>query len=216
MKTFVRLMVCLCAAVLSISAANAAGSVRCGKLLDVRAGRLLNDQLVVFGDAGVITSVGAFSSGKVPAGTTQVDLTSSTCLPGLIDVHTHLTSDPENSGYKSLGVSVPRSTVTGVKNARLTLLAGFTTVRNVAASGFSDVAVRDGINAGEVEGPRMLVSGPALGISGGHCDNNLLPYEYHYTSEGVANGPWAVREKVRQVIKYGADLINVCASGGLL
>jgi imidazolonepropionase-like amidohydrolase len=216
MKTFVRLMVCLCAAVLSISAANAAGSVRCGKLLDVRAGRLLNDQLVVFDDAGVITSVGAFSSGNVPAGATPVDLTSSTCLPGLIDVHTHLTSDPENSGYKSLGVSVPRSTVTGVKNARLTLLAGFTTVRNVAASGFSDVAVRDGINAGEVEGPRMLVSGPALGISGGHCDNNLLPYEYHYTSEGVANGPWAVREKVRQVIKYGADLIKICASGGVL
>src|SRR5437868_3185641 len=99
MKILTQLLVCLFVGVLSISAANAAGSVRCGKLLDVRAGRLLNDQLVVFDDAGVITSVGAFSSGNVPTGATPVDLTSSTCLPGLIDVHTHLTSDPANSGY---------------------------------------------------------------------------------------------------------------------
>jgi imidazolonepropionase-like amidohydrolase len=103
-----------------------------------------------------------------------------------------------------------------VKNARLTLLAGFTTIRNVGASDFTDVAVRDGVNAGEVQGPRMLVSGPPLGITGGHCDNNLLPFEYHHTSDGVANGPWEARAKVREVIKYGADLIKVCASGGVL
>jgi len=85
--------------------------------------------------------------------------------------------------------------VTGVKDARLTLLAGFTTVRNIGARGFRDVGVRDGINAGEIEGPRMLVSGPALGITEGHCDNNPLAYEYHSTSEGVADGPRAEREK---------------------
>jgi len=106
--------------------------------------------------------------------------------------------------------------VTGVKNARLTLEAGFTTVRNVGAAEFTDVAVRDGVNAGEVLGPRMLVSGPALGITGGHCDENLLPYQYHYKGQGVADGPWAVREKVREVIKYGADVIKICASGGVL
>jgi imidazolonepropionase-like amidohydrolase len=213
----VRLSFAICFVVLSVSAAEAtAGAVRCGKLLDVRAGRLLNDQLVVFDAGGVITSVGSFSSGTLPAGVTPLDLANFTCLPGLIDVHTHLTSDPTDSGYQSLGISVARSTVVGVKNARLTLHAGFTTVRNVGASGFSDVALRDGINAGEVEGPRMLVSGPPLGISGGHCDNNLLAYDYHYSSEGVADGPWAAREKVRQTVKYGADLIKVCASGGVL
>jgi imidazolonepropionase-like amidohydrolase len=106
--------------------------------------------------------------------------------------------------------------VAGVKNARLTLRAGFTTVRNVGASGYSDVALRDGINAGEVEGPRLFVSGPALGITGGHCDNNLLAPEFKFRDEGVADGPWAARTKVREVIKYGADLIKVCASGGVL
>jgi imidazolonepropionase-like amidohydrolase len=96
------------------------------------------------------------------------------------------------------------------------LSAGFTTIRNVGATGFTDVALRDAINDGDIEGPRMLVSGPALGITGGHCDDNLLPYEYHHVAEGVADGPWAARAKVREVIKYGADLIKICASGGVL
>ena len=191
------------------------GAVRCGKLLDVRAGKLLSDQVVVF-DKGEITAIGPAATTAVPRGVTPVNLSSATCLPGLIDVHTHITSDPTGTGYQGLGISVPRETVTGVKNARLTLRAGFTVVRNVGASGFSDVAVRDGIEAGEIEGPRMIVSGPALGITGGHCDNNLLPYEYHHKDEGVADGPWAARAKVREVIKYGATVIKVCASGGVL
>ncbi len=191
------------------------GAVRCGKLLDVRAGKLLSDQVVVF-DKGEITAIGPAATTAVPRGVTPVNLSSATCLPGLIDVHTHITSDPTASGYQGLGISVPRETVTGVKNARLTLRAGFTAVRNVGASSFSDVAVRDGIEAGEIEGPRMIVSGPALGITGGHCDNNLLPYEYHHKDEGVADGPWAARAKVREVIKYGATVIKVCASGGVL
>jgi len=111
---------------------------------------------------------------------------------------------------------VPREAITGAKNANKTLLAGFTTVRNVGAANFTDVALRDGINEGDVPGPRMLVSGPPLGITGGHCDNNLLPYEFHYKEGGVADGPWAVRAKVREVVKYGADVIKVCASGGVL
>jgi imidazolonepropionase-like amidohydrolase len=156
------------------------------------------------------------ASAKLPAGVSAIDLSSSTCLPGLIDVHTHITMDPSGSGYEALGISVPREAVTGVKNARITLHAGFTTIRNVGAGSYTDVAVRDGINAGEIEGPRMLVSGPPLGITGGHCDNDLLPSEYHDKAQGVADGPWAARAKVREVIKYGADVIKVCASGGVL
>ena len=188
--------------------------IRAGHLLDVKTGRMLADQAIVV-EAGKIVSVGAASS--IPAqGATVIDLSQKTVLPGLIDAHTHLTGDPRNSGYQSLGVSVPREALTGAKNARVTLLAGFTTVRNVGAGGYTDVALRDAINAGDVPGPRMLVSGPALGITGGHCDNNLLPFEYHATDDGVADGIAAVQQKVRQNIKYGADLIKVCATGGVM
>jgi imidazolonepropionase-like amidohydrolase len=194
----------------------APGAVRCGKLVDVRSGKVLVDQVVVFDESGTITAVGAAASAALPQGVTAIDLSGSTCLPGLIDVHTHLTADPYMSGYEGLGVSVPREAITGAKNANKTVRAGFTTVRNVGAGSFTDVALRDGINAGDVPGPRMFVSGPPLGITGGHCDNNLLPFEFHYKEAGVADGPWAARSKVREVVKYGADLIKVCASGGVL
>jgi imidazolonepropionase-like amidohydrolase len=202
--------------VLSPLTQAAPGAVHCGKLLDVRSGKLLTDQVIVFDANGVITSVGPTSSPLAPGGATIVDLPSATCLPGLIDVHTHLTSDPSHSGYQRFGVSVPRQAITGAKNSRLTLQAGFTTVRNVGAGNYTDVALRDGINAGDVMGPHMLVSGPPLGITGGHCDENLLPFEFHYKSSGVADGPWEARAKVRETIKYGADVIKICASGGVL
>jgi imidazolonepropionase-like amidohydrolase len=183
-------------------------------MIDVRAGSERQDVSILV-DAGKIGEVGASSSVSAP-GASIVDLTGATCMPGLIDVHDHLTSDPSHSGYRGLGISVPRSALTGAKNARVTLRAGFTTVRNVGAEGYSDVALRDAVNAGEIEGPRLLVSGPALGITGGHCDENLLAPQFAYKAEGVADGPWAARAKVREVIKYGADLIKICASGGVL
>ena len=211
-----RILFGIFAFLLCVSAAQAApgGAVRCGKLLDVRTGKMLSNQVIVFDGDGVITSVSG--EGTAPAGGATLDLPNATCLPGLIDMHTHITLDPTSLGYSGLGISVPREAITGAKNARLTLRAGFTTTRNVGAGGYSDVAVRDGINAGEIEGPRMLVSGPALGITGGHCDDNLLPSEFHFRAEGVADGPWAARAKVREVIKYGADVIKICASGGVL
>jgi imidazolonepropionase-like amidohydrolase len=214
MKLIVRVCLLMVGFVPALLAAP--GAVRCGKLLDVRTGKILVDQMVVFDEGGTITAVGATASTSLPKDTIPVDLSASTCLPGLIDVHTHLTSDPYMSGYEGLGVSVPREAIIGAKNANKTVHAGFTTVRNVGAGGFSDVALRDGINAGDVPGPRMFVSGPALGITGGHCDNNLLPFDFHYKEVGVADGPWAARAKVREVVKYGADLIKVCASGGVL
>jgi imidazolonepropionase-like amidohydrolase len=186
--------------------------VRAGHLLDVKTGKTLSNQAIVIqGDK--IASVG--SDAQIPDGAQVVDLSNATVLPGLIDAHTHLTMTT-NFGYSRLGVSVPREALTGARNARVTLDAGFTTVRNVGASGFSDVALRDAINAGDVPGPRMLVSGPPLSITGGHADNNLLPFEYHATSDGVADGVDGVRHMVRQDIKYGADLIKFMASGGVL
>lgn len=186
--------------------------LRCGSLLDPQSDTVMTNTVIVT-EGGVVKEVRP-NAGDASAG--AIDLSRGFCLPGLLDVHDHLTSDPTHAGYSSLGLSVPRTTITGAKNARITLQAGFTTVRNVGAEGYSDVALRDGINAGEIPGPRLFVSGPPLGITGGHCDNDLLAPEYKSVSAGVADGPWAARAKVREVIKYGADVIKICASGGVL
>ncbi|MBI1739668.1 MAG: amidohydrolase family protein [Candidatus Koribacter versatilis] len=186
--------------------------IRAGRLLDVKTGKTLTNQTIVIqGDR--IASVGA--DAQVPASATVIELPNATVLPGLIDAHTHITFNP-NFGYSRLAISVPREALIGAKNAKVTLEAGFTTIRNVGASGYADVALRDAVNAGDVPGPRMLVSGPALSITGGHCDNNLLPFDYHATNGGVADGVEAVQHKTREIIKYGADLIKICATGGVL
>src|SRR6202522_365594 len=187
-------------------------AIRAGHLLDVKTGRTLSNQTIVIqGDK--ITSIGA--DAQIPAGAQVVDLSNATVLPGLIDAHTHLTMTT-NFGYSALAISIPREALDGARNARVTLEAGFTTVRNVGARGFTDVALRDAINAGDVPGPRMLVSGPPLSITGGHCDEDLLPFEWHAQSEGAGDGIEAVQHKTREIIKYGADLIKICATGGVL
>ena len=190
-------------------------AIRAGKLVDVAAGTVLKDQTIIISGER-ITAVGPSASTAVPSGAEVIDLSAQTVLPGLIDMHTHLTSDPYLSGYNSLGVSDTRAALYGARAARQTLEAGFTSVRNVGASGFGDVALRDAINEGDIIGPRMRTAGYAIGIKGGHCDENLLPAEMNYTGRGVADGPWEARAKVREMAKYGADVIKICASGGVL
>ena len=164
-------------------------AAKAGRVLDVRTGRYLEHQLIWI-ENGRVMQVGAETelASRVPKDARIVDLSRYTVLPGLIDAHTHLTFSPFFGGYRALAVSVPREALRGARNARVTLEAGFTTVRNVAANGYSDIALRDAINDGEVPGPRIDASGPAIGITGGHCDSNLLALEFHFFSEGVANG----------------------------
>jgi imidazolonepropionase-like amidohydrolase len=189
--------------------------VRAGHLLDVKTGKILDGQtIVVTGDT--ISSVGASSAVPTQPGDTVVDLGDRTVMPGLIDVHTHITGEPNFDPYFELTQTDAKEAIHGVVNARTTLMAGFTTIRNVGAGGYTDVDLRDAINQGQVPGPHMQVSGPALGITGGHCDENLLPIKYHVTGEGVADGIAGVQQKVRQNIKYGVDVIKICATGGVL
>src|SRR6266568_4026125 len=147
---FTCLTVCMwsCAAAFAQAQSSPAVVVRAGHVLDVRSGKLLADQAIVIED-GKIVSVGPASAVQAPAGAATINLPNSTLLPGLIDSHVHLTGDLKDIGYRSLGISLPRATLTGARNARVTLAAGFTTVRNVGAEGFSDVALRDAINDGD-------------------------------------------------------------------
>ena len=188
-------------------------AIKAAHMLDVKAGKTIDDAVVLV-QGEKITAVG--SRLAIPAGAIIIDLGSMTLLPGFIDAHTHLTGDPENSGYSSVALSIPRQALTGAKNARLTLEAGFTAVRDVGSSGFTDVALRDAINAGELPGPRIMASGPALGITGGHCDDTLHAPEYKITAEGVGDGVAEVMKRTRFNIKHGADVIKICATGGVL
>src|SRR5580700_8663493 len=127
--------------------------VRAGHLLDTKSGKTLVNQAIVI-EGEKIVSVGPMAEVKTAAGDQIIELPQATALPGLIDAHTHLDEGPENHGYPGLALSVPRHALIGARNARATLEAGFTTIRNVGADGFSDVALRDAINAGDIPGPR--------------------------------------------------------------
>ena len=197
------------------NAATVRTLVRAGHLLDVKTGKMLDGQtIVVVGDT--IQSMAATAQVQAQAGDVVVDLGGMTVLPGLIDVHTHLTMNTDFDPYRELISTDAKEAINGVVNARTTLLAGFTSVRNVGANGFIDVDLRDAINSGQVPGPHMLVSGPLIGITGGHCDENLLPIKYRVVGDGVADGIAEVQHKVRENIKFGADLIKICATGGVL
>jgi imidazolonepropionase-like amidohydrolase len=192
-------------------------AIHAGKVLDVRTGKYAADQIIwIEGDRIKAIGSAAEMSAKIPAGAKMIDLSQSTVLPGLIDCHTHLTMTPFDSGLSGVRISYPRMALTGARNARVTLEAGFTTVRNLGASGYSDVALRDAINAGDVIGPRMLVSGPPLSITGGHGDTNFLAPQFNWSDDGVADGVDGVQKKVREDIKYGADVIKFMATGGVL
>jgi imidazolonepropionase-like amidohydrolase len=203
-------------AVLATSAQQSTRTlIRTGHLLDVKTGAEPAAQtIIITGDR--ITAIAPTASTPKQSGDTEIDLTRYTVMPGLIDVHTHLTMTTNFDPYFELSMTPAKEAILGVENAKVTLEAGFTTVRNVGANDFTDVALRDEINAGHIPGPHMQVSGPALGITGGHMDENLLPYEYHVHGQAVADGIPAVQHQVRENIKYGADLIKIGATGGVL
>ena len=216
MRTLSCLLVTVCFAMPTAAAvAEDAGVkvIRAGAMFDARAGRMVRDVLIVV-EGDRIAAVGK-DDGKVPDDAELVDLTSSYVLPGLMDMHTHVVGNLDRYFFAGYFQSPHRATIGGVVNAEKTLLAGFTTIRNVGADDFADVAIRNAIDAGEIPGPRMAVSGPGLGITGGHCDDNSLNASFEERSDGVADGPWAVREVVRRNVKYGVDLIKFCATGGV-
>ena len=209
------------AALVAAQPAPSTTAIRAARLFDGKSDTSVTDGVVLV-QGGRITAAG--SRIAIPAGAQVVDLGDSTILPGFIDAHTHITdesSDDWNSDLVAgLRRTIPEGTLRAAEFARRTLNAGFTTVRDVGSGDYIDVGLRNAIASGMAVGPRMLVAVHALGSRGGHCDSNGFPYERFGAEPGIANGiasgPEQFRDAVRFQVKYGADVIKVCATGGVL
>ena len=192
-------------------------AISAGRLIDVVQGRALENQLILIED-GVIKSVGPRASAAIPANATRFDLTNATVLPGLMDCHTHITSQPENY-YDDLFRKSPIDyAIVAHVYARRTLEAGFTTCRDVGADELIDAALKRAIDSGKIPGPRLFISTEALSATGGHGDlNGFSPY-LSFKEIGIAtvDGVDEIRKKVRWNIKYGADWIKILATAGVL
>ncbi|PIX59305.1 MAG: amidohydrolase [Lysobacterales bacterium CG_4_10_14_3_um_filter_64_11] len=194
--------------------------LKAAHLFDGASGRLSEPGVVVVRGQRII-AVGAGAA--IPADSTIIDLGDATLMPGIIDAHTHITYDHVDDWAQGFYEGMLRFPVEqslhAARNAKVTLQAGVTTVREVGAADFIDIALRNAINDGLTQGPRMLVAGHSIGSSGGHCDNSPFPPERVKPSgpiEGVCNGPEQCRAAVRYQMKWGADVIKICASGGVL
>ena len=210
-----RLLLAAAAAVLIVTPAAASTVVTADRMLDVRTGQYVDHPAIVIGDDGRIQQIGQLASMQLSAGTKHIDLPGETLLPGLIDMHVHLTSLAEIGGYQGLKYTDNFWTAVGVPNAKKTIDAGFTTVRNVGSSDFADVALQQAIDGGWIEGPRIVPAAYAIGATGGHCDDTGLPPYYDKKADSVISGPEDAREKVRWLHKYGAEVIKICATGGV-
>ncbi|WP_317930326.1 amidohydrolase family protein [Halioxenophilus sp. WMMB6] len=203
-----------CITTLLAATSHATTWVKADALLDVVSGKLINNPIVeIDGDK----FVAVHTSPPTPAEEDEwVDLSGMTLLPGLMDMHVHITGSHAEHGYRRLQATSGHAAILGTVNLNTTLQAGFTTIRNLGAPDYIDIDLAKAVDEGLIPGPRMFASGPSLGITGGHCDNNLLPKALNVPADGVADGPWAVRTKVRENIKYGAKVIKFCATGGVL
>lgn len=197
------------------AAAQASGSllVSAERLFDARSGRMIERPQVLVRD-GRIVEVGRIGD-AAPEGVKRLDLAGMTLLPGLIDMHVHLDSDPSYGGYTGLQFNDRFWSVLAVKHAQQTLQAGFTTVRNVGADAWNDVGLRQAIDEGQMTGPRIVTATYSFGATGGHCDSTFFPPSMNQKSPYNADSPEQARQRVRELRKYGAQVIKICATGGV-
>ena len=212
--TLSALSLCLaCASPLATQAADVI--VSADRLLDVRSGRMIAQPEILVRDGRVVSVARQGSSVGAAPDAARVDLPGMTLLPGLIDMHVHLDSDPTYGGYSYLEYNDRFWSALAVAHAGKTLDAGFTTVRNLGASDWNDVGLGQAIAAGKVRGPRIVPAGWSFGATGGHCDSTYFPPSMEQKAPYNADSPDEARKSVRALRKYGAQVIKVCATGGV-
>lgn len=190
--------------------------VTADRMIDVLSGKVVEEPVIVITDGRIVSVVGRGGARPViPEGAARIDLSGRTILPGLIDMHVHLDSNPRYGGYTGLQFTDQFWTAQGVGNARDMLDAGFTTVRNVGSENYADVAYKQAIDEGLMEGPRIVPAAHSIGATGGHCDSTYLPPSFEAKGKAVGDGPQELRTRVREQRKYGAEVIKVCATGGV-
>lgn len=202
------------AALMSAPASAETVVVTADHMVDVLGGKTV-DYPAVFITDGRITGVADARTVRWGNDVRHIDMSGKTLVPGLIDMHVHLDSLAEVGGYNSLQYTDSFWTVVAADNARKMLRAGFTTVRNVGSSNYNDVAVKQAIDGGYATGPRIVPAAHALGATGGHCDETYLPPSFKAKGDAVGDGPQELRIRVREQRKYGAEVIKVCATGGV-
>jgi imidazolonepropionase-like amidohydrolase len=213
----IRTAALLAASLLASTAATAETVITADRYLDVNTGRYVERPAIFIGNDGRITSIADAAAVRWGANVKHVDLSGKTLLPGLIDMHVHLDSPADIGGYRGLEYTDSFWQAAAAGNARAMLDAGFTTVRNVGSSYRNDVGLMQAIRDGYAIGPRIVPAGYALGATGGHCDSTFLPpsLEKAKKEEGVGDGPEELRHQVRRQRKFGAEVIKVCATGGV-
>ena len=214
-----RLLATGAAAILAVQSTSAlANTVITGaRMLDVMTGKMVENPAIFVDDNGRIASIADARTVKWGADVTHIDLGDKTLLPGLIDMHVHLDGPADIGGYRGLEFTDSFWGMTAVGSAKAMLDAGFTTVRNVGSDNRNDIGLKQAIENGYAVGPRIVPAGYALGATGGHCDSTFLPpsLEKPEKEEGIGDSPDELRYQVRRQRKYGAEVIKVCATGGV-
>lgn len=185
------------------------------RILDVRSGRMLRGGHVLVRDGRIVEVGQGDGAASGTAGVTRIDLGDMTLLPGLIDLHVHLDSDPTYGGYTRLQFGDRFRSMLAVPQAKRTLMAGFTTVRNLGSDAWNDVGLRQAIDEGKIPGPRIVTAAYSFGATGGHCDSTFFPPSMEQKNPYNADSPEEARKSVRTLRKYGAQVIKVCATGGV-
>lgn len=222
LRSFLTFLACSSGAILAAPAAQAQSSeaaptrvITAARMIDVLTGRVVEYPAIFVGADGRITSIADARTVRWGANVTHVDLGNRTILPGLIDMHVHLDGLANEGGYTSLRHGDRFWAFVAARNARAMLQAGFTAVRNLGSSDLNDVGLAEAIAEGQATGPRIIPAAYALGATGGHCDETYLPMSLHTPSPGVADGPAELRHRVREMRRMGAQVIKVCATGGV-